>query len=262
MRRDADLGSEGPLAASLVSWDPFTMVKAVLFDLYETLVTSIDEDLVLPGPGVAERLAIPDVIFRQMWLESWEDRMTGRVDARDVFRRAAAAGGGITQEAVIEKLYAERLCRKASTLTSRDDEVFAMLLALRAAGAKVAVVSNCASEEIAAWDASALRIRLDASVFSCRLGCVKPDARIYLATCEALSVPPQACVFVGDGGSNELQGAVNVGMTAHRATWFLDRWPAWRRCRDDAEAARFPTLRTPSDVAALVDWCHTRETGP
>jgi putative hydrolase of the HAD superfamily len=33
-------------------------------------------------------------------------------------------------------------------------------------------------------------------------------------TCEALSTEPNRCLYVGDGGSHELSGAVAVGMDA------------------------------------------------
>jgi len=39
-----------------------------------------------------------------------------------------------------------------------------------------------------------------------------------------LNVKPEDCLFVGDGGSNELPGAVNAGMKAVQAKWFsLDK---------------------------------------
>jgi putative hydrolase of the HAD superfamily len=54
---------------------------------------------------------------------------------------------------------------------------------------------------------------IDVAAFSCSVGMAKPDQRIYLSACEALSVAPAECVYVGDGGDDELQGALEVGMT-------------------------------------------------
>ena len=47
---------------------------------------------------------------------------------------------------------------------------------------------------------------------SCVVGMKKPDPQIYLLVCEKLGVNPEDCVYVGDGGSNELTGAAGVGM--------------------------------------------------
>ncbi|MGN1345799.1 MAG: hypothetical protein ACI4V1_03380, partial [Eubacteriales bacterium] len=37
-----------------------------------------------------------------------------------------------------------------------------------------------------------------------------------------LAVAPEDCIFIGDGGSRELYGALEAGMTPLRAMWFLD----------------------------------------
>jgi hypothetical protein len=66
-------------------------------------------------------------------------------------------------------------------------------------------------------------------------------------------VAPNDAIFVGDGGSDELDGAAGVGMAAYQATWFLDRWPAWRRAGPIYErASGYPRLRTLADLRALV----------
>ena len=40
----------------------------------------------------------------------------------------------------------------------------------------------------------------------------KPDPRIYRLAAEQLAVEPAACLYVGDGESHELTGALRVGM--------------------------------------------------
>ena len=51
------------------------------------------------------------------------------------------------------------------------------------------------------------------AVFSFVTGHRKPDPATYEACCAALDVAPQECLYVGDGGSDELAGAARVGMT-------------------------------------------------
>jgi putative hydrolase of the HAD superfamily len=56
----------------------------------------------------------------------------------------------------------------------------------------------------------------DSIVFSFEVGSVKPEPAIYLAACRGLGVSPYRCLFVGDGNGRELEGAMDLGMTAVR----------------------------------------------
>jgi putative hydrolase of the HAD superfamily len=63
---------------------------------------------------------------------------------------------------------------------------------------------------------------LDTCVYSIEVGVCKPDPRMYLTACARLGVEPDECLYVGDGGSQELSGAEAVGMTPVRLTaWDL-----------------------------------------
>ena len=53
----------------------------------------------------------------------------------------------------------------------------------------------------------------------------KPDIRIYRKAADLLGVSPKECVFVGDGGSNELPGARAAGMEAIQAKWYTNELP-------------------------------------
>ena len=53
----------------------------------------------------------------------------------------------------------------------------------------------------------------------------KPDSCIYLEAANRLGVAALDCVFVGDGGSNELEGARRVGMKAILAKWYTNQHP-------------------------------------
>lgn len=53
---------------------------------------------------------------------------------------------------------------------------------------------------------------VDEAVFSCEVGAAKPDPVIYREVCQRLGVQARNCVYLGDGGSRELEGALHVGM--------------------------------------------------
>lgn len=228
-------------------------IEAVFFDLYETLITEFDPDW-RPLPTPAERLGIGAKAFDAEW-RAWRNaRMTDAcLDYPDVLRRICAACNHDVDEDVIKQLRTERIANKAAPFERVEDSVLRMLHAIGQAGVKLGVISNCASEEVAAWETSPLAELFDDNVFSCQVGYVKPDIEIYRLACERLDVVAERSIFVGDGGSHELEGAARAGLIPFQATWFLDRWPAWRRTASTYKAAaHHPTLHSPSELVGVL----------
>lgn len=229
-------------------------IKAVFFDLYETLVTEFDPNW-QPQPSLADRLGIRAEVFEAEWRARRDARMTGaQRNFQDVLRAICASVDHEVDQDMLEQLSAERLANKAAPFVHIEEDVVRMLHDIHRANVKVGLISNCAPEEVASWETSQLAEYFDDTLFSFQLGCAKPEARIYRLACERLSVEPERSIFVGDGGSDELAGAERVGLTPFHATWFIDRWPAWRRA-DPAykAAARFTRLCSPADAVAVVN---------
>ena len=53
----------------------------------------------------------------------------------------------------------------------------------------------------------------------------KPEIRIYQEAANLLGVAKSECIFVGDGGSHELEGAKMAGMEAVQAKWYTNQLP-------------------------------------
>ena len=51
---------------------------------------------------------------------------------------------------------------------------------------------------------------------------MKPDKRIFELCMKKLNVNAEECLYIGDGGSNELDAASKVGMKAYQAVWYLN----------------------------------------
>jgi putative hydrolase of the HAD superfamily len=110
------------------------------------------------------------------------------------------------------------------------------LVALRAAGARLAAVSN--------WDCSlrsvladvGLSAALDAAVVSAEVGVRKPDARIFTAGLSQLRCRPEESLFVGDSPDVDVAGARAAGLRAV----LLDRSAA-------------STERVPEKIFSLAD---------
>ncbi|MFJ6466212.1 HAD family hydrolase [Streptomyces sp. NPDC091387] len=64
-----------------------------------------------------------------------------------------------------------------------------------------------------------VRDRFESLLCAAELGFAKPDARAFLASCEALSLPPADVVYVGDEPDIDAAGATAAGL---RGIW-LDR---------------------------------------
>jgi HAD superfamily hydrolase (TIGR01509 family) len=92
------------------------------------------------------------------------------------------------------------------------------LEAIKALGLRTVLVSNAGFTTAPAlrWmlDHYALRPHLDALVFSDELQLAKPDARIFSHALEAIGELASVCAFVGDSPHNDVYGAQQAGMLA------------------------------------------------
>ena len=83
---------------------------------------------------------------------------------------------------------------------------------LREAGFRLGLVSNADVMEVAAWQESPLAGMFDVEAFSCEVGFVKPEPEIYSYGLRGIGFEARDCMFVGDGGSRELEGAKALGL--------------------------------------------------
>ena len=76
------------------------------------------------------------------------------------------------------------------------------------------ILSDASGEIVAAWPSSPLAALVDAAVFSCTAGAVKPDQQPYGRVYAELDARSVQVLYVGDGGGDELRGALAAGMAA------------------------------------------------
>lgn len=95
------------------------------------------------------------------------------------------------------------------------DDVAPVLERLGAAGVAVGVVSNSdGAYQRRKMLAAGLGDLLTASVFSGDLGVSKPDAAIFRAGADALALPAERVVYVGDRWATDAIGALRAGLSA------------------------------------------------
>ncbi len=120
--------------------------------------------------------------------------------------------GATLPEERIEDAYRMWAALVELSIRPRNTDVVETLREIRARGFKIGLISNCGPEVPSFVRGSALARFIDHATFSCEIGIAKPDPRIFEAHCRELGVKPEQTVFLGDGGSYELDGAQSVGM--------------------------------------------------
>ncbi len=215
------------------------MLKAVLFDLFETLVT---ESLTQP-PGVsslAPEFECERESFKSRWKALRPAVTVGQVSFRQALEAIATTLGRHADDATLERLCDERRRIKAEPFALVEHQVLMMVDSLRSRNLRLGVISNCFAEDVAAWPHCSLASRFDCAVFSFEVGLAKPDPDIYMAAIRRLGVDASETWFIGDGGSDELSGAERAGLRAFKALWFLRRWPHFRE--EPCSATRFAAV--------------------
>lgn len=100
------------------------------------------------------------------------------------------------------------------------DDVLDVLRQLKDNGITLGLVSNASTAEVGAWSDSPLAGLFDKVFFSCECGFKKPDDKIYRYAINEMDSVRRRCLFVGDGGSNELTGAYQAGLMTVLTTQF------------------------------------------
>lgn len=225
-------------------------MKAILFDLFETLITEHEAGRNTVDIGTPERdspailLGMSEAHFETEWVRRRPGRMKGHYpDYYAVLKDICETAQLDVAPHLLKTLNDHRLEAKKQPYLTIDPQVIEMLQTLKKIGFKLGLVSNCSGEETEGLFLCPLASLLDEIVLSYQEGVSKPQQEIYQLACDRLGVLPSEAIFIGDGGAEELAGARKAGLKAFRAaTWFYDRQPY-----DD-----FPCLNKPKDVVELV----------
>jgi putative hydrolase of the HAD superfamily len=194
---------------------PVRPYSAVIFDLYDTLVPGGARAL---RDGVSAAMAadlgVDPHAFAERVRASFDERARGRLgDLPSTIAVLAEHLGGQPSRPAIRAAERRRLELHRGLLQPAAETV-SVLARLRDDGYKLGILSDTSAETPMLWPETALAGLVDAAVFSCVEGVRKPHPALYRRVAEALDVDPGACAYVGDGASDELNGAVAAGMTA------------------------------------------------
>lgn len=195
------------------------MIKAVIFDMFETLITHYETPLYFSAQ-MAEDAGIAEERFQALWRQTEHDRTVGNVTLEEVVEMILRENGCYSESTLL-KIVERRIATKEDCFRHLHPEIIPMLSKLKEQGIYVGLISNCFSEEAEVIRRSELFPYFDAVFLSYEQRVGKPDEEIFIRCVDALSVKAEECLYVGDGGSRELETAGKLGMKAVQAVWYL-----------------------------------------
>jgi putative hydrolase of the HAD superfamily len=193
------------------------VLRAVIFDFFGTLTTSTPASVWEEHAArSAAPLGIPSLRWRQALDDSWGERATGALGGlAETFQVLARRCGADPGPDALAAACAARVASQQDLICNLRPDAESTIRRLAARAVPVGVLSDCSVELAEAWPSLPIAGLVAARVLSCEEGRRKPDPELFRATAGRLGVPPEDCLYVGDGGGNELSGASAVGMTAY-----------------------------------------------
>lgn len=187
------------------------MIKAIYFDLFFTLIiptyekTNNEFDILNLSVSEWEQYAENDMLYREraLGLVKTETEVIDKIMSLMPFEVNAF------QKKQVLYVREQRMKKAMKTVS---EEILDVLRKLRSTDIKLGLISNADPIDCKYWNQSPLFRYFNDVVFSCSVGLLKPDKQIYELAMRHLNVSPEQCLFVGDGGSNELCGAKSAGM--------------------------------------------------
>ncbi len=191
------------------------MYKAVLFDLFGTLIESplmtAYREMVAE---IADVLGQPAETFQEPWMSINDGRLDGSFGSSegDILAVAELVGASVSDSQMAQCMELRRsITRKFLTPKAG---VIAMLEELNEMGCDIGLVTDCVYDVPAVWLDTEFSPYFAAAHYSCVTHVRKPNAKAYQVVLGELGVSADETLFVGDGGSDELNGAVRVGIDA------------------------------------------------
>jgi len=185
--------------------------STIIFDLFDTL-TDHETDI-SNIPPTSELLGVSRNEWNDQLLLHSCERLIGKIrDPFLIIKKMVHAINPEISDSKIEEIVEKRRIRFEDRLIKIPQMNLLVLEKLKSMNKKIVLLSNADVLESCAWNKSPLQKYFDFVFFSCDVGYAKPDLEIYQFCLERISEPATNCVFIGDGGSNELIAAKQSGI--------------------------------------------------
>lgn len=200
------------------------MINTICFDLFFTLVkpcyssNELENEYSVLGltQNQWEHYAEDETLY--------EARALGQVNnSEEIVALILCRLDRAVDTSILKQVTDLRESRFKRTLIHVEHEILDTLGLLKNNGYKLCLISNADVIDKKYWEQSPLAPFFDHVIFSCDVASLKPNQLIYEIALERMATSACQCVFVGDGGSNELYGAKTIGMTCVMTEHFLRR---------------------------------------
>jgi putative hydrolase of the HAD superfamily len=183
--------------------------RAVIFDLWDTLVLWPADDGNSFHRWMAGHVGADEDRFSEAWVAAYDQRVTGPLEPSVL---TVCRELGVPDDR-LDTLIRARIDFTREALVPRAGAV-EVLEELRRRGLRLGLISVCSEEVPTLWENTPLAALIDEAVFSCSVGVMKPDHRIYEIAADRLGVEPGRCLFIDDR-SEFVDGARKAGMDAY-----------------------------------------------
>ena len=222
------------------------MIKAVIFDMYETLIIHFNSPLYF-GTQMAIDADIEEEKFLKIWRAEEENRTIGKITLEELLEKILRENNCFSEKKM-NYIVDKRIRCKEEAFEHLHVEIVPMLRTLKEKGMLIGLISNCFSEETMVIKKSILYPFFDTVCLSYDEGVQKPNPVIFKRCLEKLNVRADECLYVGDGGSNELEAAKELGMKAVQAVWYLKEGAN----QPTQRIADFEHIETPLDIIDII----------
>jgi putative hydrolase of the HAD superfamily len=227
--------------------------KAVIFDLFGTLVDDFGSSIGQMHHKMAAALAVPYEQFIALWGQTAKMRIIGTFETVEANIKYVCDTMKVSPTAEqLEKAVEIRMKYIGQALRPRHDAI-STVSQLKNRGYKIGLLSNCSIEIPILWQETAFADLFDTTIFSSRERLKKPDARIYDLVCERLGAMPASCLYIADGEDHELKAAASVGL--HPVLIRTSSQKNRGELHQEAREWQGPTIDSLKEVLQLVGSC-------
>ena len=126
------------------------MVKAVVFDLYETLVTQ--SGTAVPRAGaLGESLGLDPTAYRREWKQMRPQVLRGELTFAEALMQIGTRLSAPIPFERVQQACDERIRANTEVFQKIDPDLLALTRDLHAHGVRLATISNCIAEDVVAW---------------------------------------------------------------------------------------------------------------
>ncbi len=223
--------------------------RAVIFDLFGTLINDFAATADSALTDMAAALVVPHEQFLFVWNQTLEMRIVGAFQTvEENIEYVLTALSAHARAEQVQRAVEIRMKAIQRVLEPKPDAV-GTLAQLKSQGFGLGLISNASIEIPLLWPQTPFADLIDEPIFSSLARLKKPDTRIYQLACERLGATPESCLYIGDGEDRELSGAAKVGL---HPVLIRPSEQGARKLHQDAQEWQGPTISCLPEVLQLL----------